>query len=96
LSRLASLQLLLVLDNCEHVIDAVASVVEAMLARCPEVRIVTTSREALAVPGEAQLPVQPLPVPEPSRPAGEVPSFPAARLPRSGGGGGARFSQRAR
>ena len=80
LSRLASQQLLLVLDNCEHVIDAVASVVEAMLARCAEVRIVTTSREALAVPGEAQLPVQPLPVPEPSTPAGEVPTFPAARL----------------
>jgi predicted ATPase/DNA-binding SARP family transcriptional activator len=45
-------QLLLVLDNCEHLIDPCAALVERMLAECPDVTIFTTSREALGVPGE--------------------------------------------
>jgi len=44
--------LLLVLDNCEHVVDAVAKLVHQLLAECPNVTVLATSREPLAVPGE--------------------------------------------
>ncbi|MEU8621993.1 BTAD domain-containing putative transcriptional regulator [Streptomyces sp. NPDC048623] len=53
--------LLLVLDNCEHVIDAAAALAETLLTHCPELRILATSREPLGVPGEAVRPVEPLP-----------------------------------
>ena len=65
--QLARWDMLIVLDNCEHLIEPVAGLVQAILERCPRVRILATSREALAVPGEVQLPVGPLPVP-PKRP----------------------------
>ncbi|MGW2816783.1 AfsR/SARP family transcriptional regulator [Streptomyces sp. NPDC001415] len=52
---------LLVLDNCEHVIDAAAHLAETLLTRCPRLRILATSREPLGVPGEAVRPVEPLP-----------------------------------
>ncbi|HEX6048209.1 MAG TPA: BTAD domain-containing putative transcriptional regulator [Gemmatimonadaceae bacterium] len=45
-------ELLIVLDNCEHVIDACAAIVQATLAACERVRLLTTSREALGVAGE--------------------------------------------
>ena len=61
--------MLLVLDNCEHLIEPVAGG-GGHPWRCPGVRILATSREALAVPGEVQLPVAPLPVP----PQGPPPS----------------------
>jgi predicted ATPase/DNA-binding SARP family transcriptional activator/tetratricopeptide (TPR) repeat protein len=51
---------LLVLDNCEHLVDAAAQVVDALLQQAPRMRIVTTSREALRVPGEAVWVVPPL------------------------------------
>ena len=44
---------LLVLDGCEHVVDATASLVDDLLRRCPELKLMITSREALRVPGEA-------------------------------------------
>lgn len=47
-----SRQLLLCLDNCEHVVDSVAGLVESLLAQCPSMRILATSREALRVDGE--------------------------------------------
>jgi len=78
--HLTTRDVLLVLDNCEHLIDAVASFAETVLGRCAGVRILTTSPEALAVPGELQLPVAPLPVPQEQTPAREVPEFAAARL----------------
>jgi predicted ATPase/class 3 adenylate cyclase len=53
---------LLVLDNCEHLLDEVASLVETILRSCPRVRILVTSREALAVLGEAVWHVAPLSV----------------------------------
>ena len=71
---------LLVLDNCEHLIEAVASLTETILSRCPEVQVVATSREALAVPGEVQLTVAPLPVPDPGTPPDAVAAFAAAQL----------------
>ena len=49
---LAVRQLLLVLDNCEHLLDEVASLVGVLLARCPELVVLATSREGLAVRGE--------------------------------------------
>jgi predicted ATPase/DNA-binding SARP family transcriptional activator/predicted negative regulator of RcsB-dependent stress response len=49
---LRSQQLLLVLDNCEHLIETCASLVERLLRDCPQVTILATSREALGVPGE--------------------------------------------
>ncbi|WP_406285735.1 AfsR/SARP family transcriptional regulator [Streptomyces sp. NBC_00209] len=52
---------LLVLDNCEHVIGAAAALAETLLTRCPQLRILATSREPLAVPGESVRPVGPLP-----------------------------------
>jgi predicted ATPase/DNA-binding winged helix-turn-helix (wHTH) protein len=45
-------QLLLVLDNCEHIILAAAQFAEALLAACPNIKLLTTSREALSIPGE--------------------------------------------
>ena len=55
---------LLVLDNCEHVVDEVAELVHALLAACPELHVLATSREPLAVGGEVQWPVPPLGLPD--------------------------------
>ncbi|MEU8540792.1 BTAD domain-containing putative transcriptional regulator [Streptomyces sp. NPDC048717] len=57
----ADRRLLLILDNCEHVVGAAAELVERVLARCPGVTVLATSREPLGVPGESTLPVGPLP-----------------------------------
>ncbi|WP_093713804.1 AfsR/SARP family transcriptional regulator [Actinacidiphila alni] len=59
----ASRSLLLVLDNCEHVIDAAAALAEQLLAACPDVSVLATSREPLGVPGELVRPLDPLPDP---------------------------------
>jgi len=59
-------ELLLVVDNCEHLLDGVAVVVNAVLAVAPSVRIIATSREPLAVPGEHVVPVAPLDLPPPA------------------------------
>ncbi|MFG2296549.1 BTAD domain-containing putative transcriptional regulator [Streptomyces sp. NPDC048603] len=56
-------RLLILLDNCEHVVEAAARLAEELLARCPGVRILATSREPLGVPGETLRPVEPLPDP---------------------------------
>ncbi len=52
--------LLIVLDNCEHVIDSAAAVAEDLLRRCPGLRVLATSREGLRVSGETIWPVPPL------------------------------------
>jgi predicted ATPase/DNA-binding SARP family transcriptional activator len=59
---LRSRTLLLVLDNCEHLLDPVATLVEQVVRGCPDVRVLATSRERLAVEGEWVRPVKPLPV----------------------------------
>ncbi|MEW2048932.1 BTAD domain-containing putative transcriptional regulator [Streptomyces sp. NPDC005476] len=56
-------RMLIVLDNCEHVVGAAARLVEELLARCPEVTVLATSREPLGVPGEVLRPLDPLPEP---------------------------------
>lgn len=60
---LATRQVLLVLDNCEHVIDACAALADELLERCPDVTVLATSREAMRLHGEQVHPVDPLPVP---------------------------------
>ncbi|MFC5381132.1 BTAD domain-containing putative transcriptional regulator [Aquipuribacter nitratireducens] len=54
---------LLVLDNCEHVVEAAAHLVDAVLTRTPDVVVLATSREPLDVDGERVVPVAPLPLP---------------------------------
>lgn len=61
--HLHSKKLLLVIDNCEHLVDATARLVETLLDACPELRVLTTSREALNVPGEMVWRVPSLSVP---------------------------------
>jgi len=63
--HLADRHALLVLDNCEHLLPACAVLVEELLRACPALRIVATSREPLAVAGEANFVVPPLPAPRP-------------------------------
>ena len=53
--------LVLVLDNCEHVIDSCAALVDAIIRACRDARVLATSRRSLGVDGEHVLPVQPLP-----------------------------------
>ena len=62
---LGARQALLVLDNCEHLVEAVATLVNALLDRCPRLRILATTREALRVQGELRWPVPTLSVPGP-------------------------------
>jgi predicted ATPase/DNA-binding SARP family transcriptional activator len=54
---------LLILDNCEHIVAAAAALADQILAGCPDVRVLVTSREPLRIPGESLWPVPPLPVP---------------------------------
>jgi predicted ATPase/DNA-binding SARP family transcriptional activator/DNA-binding CsgD family transcriptional regulator len=74
--------MLLILDNCEHLVEAAARVVDTLLAGCPKVRILAASREALSVVGEVGWPVPAFPVPdlESSFTVAELESFESARL----------------
>ena len=63
LDHCASRRLLIVLDNCEHLVQAAAELVEQLITACPGVSVLATSREPLGVPGEALVPVEPLPDP---------------------------------
>ncbi|MGW1089061.1 AfsR/SARP family transcriptional regulator [Streptomyces sp. NPDC002596] len=56
-------RMLLLLDNCEHVIEAAAALADHLLAHCPDLTVLATSREPLGVPGEFVRPVDPLPDP---------------------------------
>ncbi|MFJ6701008.1 AfsR/SARP family transcriptional regulator [Streptomyces sp. NPDC091272] len=56
-------RMLLLLDNCEHLVDAAAHLAEHLLAHCPGLTVLATSREPLGVPGELVRPVDPLPEP---------------------------------
>jgi predicted ATPase/class 3 adenylate cyclase len=59
--------LLLLLDNCEHVLAACAYLTDVLLRACPNLRILATSREGMGIAGEALYPVPTLPVPDPER-----------------------------
>ncbi|MGW3009957.1 BTAD domain-containing putative transcriptional regulator [Streptomyces sp. NPDC001219] len=71
---------LLVVDNCEHLVDAVAHLIAALLARCATLRVLATSREPLAVDGEALVPLGPLALPEPHEEAGQARRTASVRL----------------
>jgi predicted ATPase/DNA-binding CsgD family transcriptional regulator len=64
-SYLKDKELLLVLDNCEHLIEAAAQLVSEVIRAAPGVRVIATSREPLSVAGEHVLPVPPLELPAP-------------------------------
>ena len=64
-------QLLLILDTCEHVVDAIADLVRDLIAACPLLRLVATSREPLRVRGETVWRVPPLALPTPLVPTAD-------------------------
>src|ERR671917_398133 len=80
--HLGSRKALLVLDNCEHLVEGCAELAEALLRSCPKLRILTTSREALSIAGEIAWPVPSLTLPDLRRlPAVEsLPRYEATRL----------------
>jgi len=77
---------LLILDNCEHVIDAAAKFADRVLGECRRLRILATSREPLGITGEALWLVEPLALPEGDASPGEITSSPAVRLLRDRAG----------
>ncbi|HKY76967.1 MAG TPA: hypothetical protein VJS45_12555, partial [Acidimicrobiia bacterium] len=79
--------MLLLLDNCEHLVDAVARLAGAVLGRCPDVAVLATSREPLAVGGEILWRVPSLTMPPADTPIGDA---------RSGGDAATLFLERAR
>jgi non-specific serine/threonine protein kinase len=64
LEYLRDRRLLLILDTCEHVLDACADLIQAVLREAPEVSVLATSRQPLDMPAEHTFPIGPLPVPE--------------------------------
>ena len=75
-------QTLIMLDNCEHLVDACAALCQRLLAGCPELRIVATSQEPLRIPQESVWQVAPLAVPPPDAPrdAAQLAGFEAVQL----------------
>jgi len=73
-------RLLLVMDNCEHLVAPAAALIDALLAHCPELRVLATSREPLGITGEVLHPVGPLAMPVQDGTASEALRFPAVRL----------------
>ena len=78
--HLGPLHLLLVLDNCEHLIGACAALTDVLLRRCPALHVLTTSREPLDVAGETVWPVPPLTTPEPAATSERLLDYEAVRL----------------
>jgi predicted ATPase/DNA-binding CsgD family transcriptional regulator len=79
--QLHARHLLVVLDNCEHVVDACGELVGKLSSACPHLRVLATSRVPLVVDGEATFEVAPLPVPDPDAvSASAVAAADAARL----------------
>jgi predicted ATPase/DNA-binding SARP family transcriptional activator len=73
-------RLLLVMDNCEHLVGAAAALVDHLLGRCPGLRVLATSREPLGIAGEVLHPVGPLAMPDEDVPPGGAVRYPAVRL----------------
>ncbi len=80
LEGLADQQAVIVLDNCEHLIEAAADLTDRLLSRCRGLRILTTSREPLNILGEALLVVPPLAQPEPDATPAVAVRSPSVRL----------------
>ncbi|MFD9904198.1 BTAD domain-containing putative transcriptional regulator [Streptomyces sp. NPDC059063] len=77
---------LLVLDNCEHVIESAAVFAHRVLGECRGLRILATSREPLGITGEALWPVEPLALPSQDASPAEIASSPAVQLLRDRAG----------
>ncbi|MGH3469585.1 MAG: ATP-binding protein, partial [Thermocrispum sp.] len=73
-------RLLLVLDNCEHLVGECAQLIDTLVRACPGLVVLVTSRQSLGLAGERILPVPPLAIPEPSEPPDRLPRFDAVRL----------------
>jgi predicted ATPase/DNA-binding SARP family transcriptional activator len=82
LDRLAAMQAILVADNCEHLVDAAAEMTELILENSPGVRVIATSRQPLAVPGEVVWETPPIAFPRVGQryTSGELASFDAVKL----------------
>jgi predicted ATPase/two-component SAPR family response regulator len=80
--HLRSREMLLILDNCEHLVDASASLAHMLLRSCPNLRILATSRESLGIGGEIAWLVPSLQLPDPARssPAGQLQRYEAVSL----------------
>jgi predicted ATPase/DNA-binding CsgD family transcriptional regulator len=79
---LRELEILLVMDNCEHLVGACALLADALVRACPGLGILATSREVLGLAGERNFPVPPLSLPDPGRPQAfeSVAEYEAIRL----------------
>jgi predicted ATPase/DNA-binding CsgD family transcriptional regulator len=84
---LRDMELLLLVDNCEHLLEATAHLIDSLLDSCPHLSILATSREAIGVEGEARWLVPPLSVPEDGLSSEELGGYEAVRLfvERAGG-----------
>ncbi len=82
IERIKDRQLLLVLDNCEHLIESVSGLMDALVHRCPGLRVLATSRQALEVAGERLFRLSPLDAPRTMTEiaAAELLTFPAVQL----------------
>ncbi|MGH8873739.1 MAG: tetratricopeptide repeat protein [Acidimicrobiia bacterium] len=80
-AHLAGRKVLLIFDNCEHLLDACAALVDALLRACPDLRVLATSREPLGVPGEVAYEVPPMSLPaQDDLPPDVLGDFDAVRL----------------
>lgn len=78
--RLRTAELVLLIDNCEHLIETTARAAEVLLQACPRVTLLATSREPLRVAGEVQVHVPPLPVPAEADAVATIASSPSVAL----------------
>ncbi|WP_030924699.1 BTAD domain-containing putative transcriptional regulator [Streptosporangium amethystogenes] len=79
-AALADEELLLVLDNCEHLIAPAAALVRRLLDACPGLAVLATSREPLGITGEMLVPLSPLAVPPPGTDLDNALGYPSIRL----------------
>jgi len=78
--QLRSRSLLLVVDNCEHLLAPCADLLAGLISAAPGLRVLATSREWLGVPGEVVIPVPSLTTPDEASDASLLPSFPSVQL----------------
>jgi predicted ATPase/DNA-binding SARP family transcriptional activator len=80
LELLADREALVVLDNCEHLLEPTAQVADRLLGACPRLRLLCTSREPLGITGEMIVPLSPLELPDRDVSAAQAMAVPAVRL----------------
>jgi predicted ATPase/DNA-binding SARP family transcriptional activator len=80
LEALSDKQIVMVLDNCEHLVDATAQLVDQLLAQSPQLRVLTTTREPLGIFGESLVVVAPLGQPAPDAAPEDAFAYPSVRL----------------